>query len=136
MAINAIDIYRQHHGEHHVTWEECKAMFDTAERVRTVEESEALNRRTDPFIVVSASGMLTGGRVLHHIASFGPDAMPGQSDANELIDWMAKVPAPEITYITHGEPDSCDALRFRVDHELEWKVRVPEHLESIDLLLP
>lgn len=127
MAINAIDIYRQHHGEHHVTWEECKAMFDTAERVRTVEESEALNRRTLRIF---------GREVPIEAEVIQLESLSGQSDANELIDWMAKVPAPEITYITHGEPDSCDALRFRVDHKLEWKVRVPEHLESIDLLLP
>jgi metallo-beta-lactamase family protein len=41
-----------------------------------------------------------------------------------------------MTYITHGEPDSADALRFRIDHELGWNVRVPEQLERIDLLRP
>ncbi len=36
---------------------------------RTVEESKALNRRRGPMIIISASGMLTGGRVLHHLAA-------------------------------------------------------------------
>ncbi|MCB0997304.1 MAG: MBL fold metallo-hydrolase [Acidimicrobiales bacterium] len=36
--------------------------------VRTREESEALNARPGPMIIVSASGMATGGRVLHHLA--------------------------------------------------------------------
>jgi metallo-beta-lactamase family protein len=36
---------------------------------RTVEESKALSARHGPMIIVSASGMATGGRVLHHLAA-------------------------------------------------------------------
>src|SRR3546814_18177478 len=48
-------------------------MFDVATFVNTVEESKALNRQRGPMIIISASGMITGGRVLHHIEAFGPD---------------------------------------------------------------
>jgi metallo-beta-lactamase family protein len=41
-----------------------------------------------------------------------------------------------MTYITHGEPDASDALRFRIEHKLGWKARVPEHLETIRLERP
>jgi metallo-beta-lactamase family protein len=41
--------------------------------VKTVEESIALNRQHGPMIVISASGMATGGRVLHHLANRLPD---------------------------------------------------------------
>lgn len=180
MGTDATEIYHHHHDEHHVSWEDCKAMFNLAERVRTVEESKELNRRSGPMIIISASGMLAGGRVLHHVASFGPDpknaivlsgfqaggtrgavlargerhlrlfgrdveiraeviqieGLSGHADANELLAWMGQAEPPEMTYITHGEPDSADALRFRVDHELGWNVRVPEHLERIDLVRP
>ncbi|MBI3811301.1 MAG: hypothetical protein HY283_03720 [Nitrospirae bacterium] len=37
-------------------------------------ESERLNSRPGPMILISASGMATGGRVLHHIKAFAPDA--------------------------------------------------------------
>ena len=180
MAIDATQIYRRHHDEHHVSDGECQAMFELAHRVRTVDESKALNTRPGPFIVISASGMLTGGRVLHHVVSFGPDprntivlsgfqaggtrgaalargdqvlrifgrdvpiraevvqieSMSAHADANEILTWLGAAPAPEMTYVTHGEPGSSDMLRFRIDHELHWNVRVPEHLERVSLSNP
>jgi metallo-beta-lactamase family protein len=39
----------------------------------TVEDSKSLNALTAPAIIVSASGMATGGRVLHHLARLLPD---------------------------------------------------------------
>lgn len=73
MAVDATDIYHRHHDEHHVTWEDCKAMFELAKRVNSVEQSKELNTRQGPMIIISASGMLTGGRILHHLVSFGGD---------------------------------------------------------------
>ena len=42
-------------------------------QIRTIEESEALNRPSEPCIIISASGMATGGRVLHHLKHMLPD---------------------------------------------------------------
>ena len=74
MAINATDIYHRHHDEHHVSQAECRAMYEVATMVRTMEESKALNMRRGPMIIIAASGMLTGGRVLHHLVAFGQDS--------------------------------------------------------------
>ena len=41
--------------------------------------------------------------------------------------------APRIVYLTHGEPDAADTLRGRVQRELGWRARVPEHLERVEL---
>ena len=48
-------------------------MFGVAKMVRTVEESRQLDGLRYPAVIVSASGMATGGRVLHHIKALGPD---------------------------------------------------------------
>jgi metallo-beta-lactamase family protein len=40
---------------------------------RSPEQSKAINRETGPCVILSASGMATGGRVLHHLARRLPD---------------------------------------------------------------
>ena len=40
---------------------------------RTVEESKAINAARGPAVIISASGMATGGRVLHHLLQRLPD---------------------------------------------------------------
>lgn len=41
--------------------------------VQGVEESKELSYNSMPKVIISASGMATGGRVLHHIKAYGPD---------------------------------------------------------------
>jgi len=41
---------------------------------RSVEESKAINNVKTPCIIISASGMVSGGRVLHHLVQRLPDA--------------------------------------------------------------
>ena len=39
----------------------------------SVEESKAIRTAERPFMVVASSGMLTGGRIMHHLKDFLPD---------------------------------------------------------------
>lgn len=73
MATNATDIFCNHADEHRLSPSECRAMCAVAEYVNTADESRALNHRTDPMIVLSASGMATGGRILHHFKAWLAD---------------------------------------------------------------
>jgi metallo-beta-lactamase family protein len=73
MAISATQVYQQHVEEHDL---EMQALTSTGagplepdrlEITRTVEASKRLNRLEGPAMVISASGMATGGRVVHHL---------------------------------------------------------------------
>lgn len=74
MAADATRIFRHHLDEHRLSAEQCAAMSKEVAIVNTVEESKRLNTLTFPSIIVSASGMATGGRVLHHLKTYAPDA--------------------------------------------------------------
>ena len=49
-------------------------MCSAAQIVNTPEDSIALNQQRMPMVIIAASGMATGGRVLHHLKAFAPDA--------------------------------------------------------------
>ena len=73
MATNVTRLYRAHGEEHRLSPEECEAMCAAATYVNTVEDSKAINARHGPMMIISASGMATGGRVLYHLETFAPD---------------------------------------------------------------
>ncbi len=73
MAIDATELYRRHGGDHRLQAEACRAAFSVARYVSDVEESKRVSASPMPKVILSASGMATGGRVLHHIKAFGPD---------------------------------------------------------------
>ncbi|MGE0641649.1 MAG: MBL fold metallo-hydrolase RNA specificity domain-containing protein [Thermoanaerobaculia bacterium] len=79
MAIRATEIYRQASPEFDEETVELvrRKMNPLAanrfQRARTVAESKALNDRKEPAVIVAASGMATGGRVVHHLAQKLPD---------------------------------------------------------------
>ena len=58
---------------HKLTEEECEKIFDDTKFTSTVDQSKRIFEQKVPSIIISASGMATGGRVLHHIAHYGPD---------------------------------------------------------------
>ncbi|MFN3304044.1 MAG: MBL fold metallo-hydrolase RNA specificity domain-containing protein [Roseateles sp.] len=137
--------------------------------------------RARPAVVISASGMATGGRVLNYIETLAPqprhhiafpgfqaggtrgarmvagereikirgrwvpvnaeishlDGLSGHADADGLMQWLRATYAqaarpPQQVYVVHGEAAAADALRCRIQDELGWPVRVPQHGETVD----
>ncbi|MEW6703310.1 MAG: MBL fold metallo-hydrolase [Pseudomonadota bacterium] len=73
MATDATRIYHAHRTEHRLSPEQCDAMCHAATIVNKPDDSRALSARRGPMVIISASGMATGGRVVHHLKAFAPD---------------------------------------------------------------
>lgn len=67
MAIDVSDIYCQFHALHRLSTADCQRMCRTVKYVESVEGSQALSELRYPHIIIAGSGMVTGGRILHHL---------------------------------------------------------------------
>jgi metallo-beta-lactamase family protein len=80
MALSATDLYLKHTEDHDLDFARGEKNGGDPLSVhefhlaRTVEDSKKINDVKTPCIIISASGMVTGGRVLHHLALRLPDA--------------------------------------------------------------
>jgi metallo-beta-lactamase family protein len=68
MAVHTTHLFESHAGEHRLSNAEVRALTHSATMVNSTDESKALASRHGPMVILSASGMATGGRVLHHLA--------------------------------------------------------------------
>jgi metallo-beta-lactamase family protein len=82
MALSATDLYLKYKEDHDLDYVKEEGSDGKGDPLdvhqfhltRSVEESKAINNVKTPCIIVSASGMVSGGRVLHHLALRLPDA--------------------------------------------------------------
>jgi len=178
MAINATAIFTAHPDDHRLTERDCRRINDAATYVRDADASQALDRDESAKILISASGMVTGGRILHHMKHYAPDSrttilftgflaggtrgaammagaetvkihgghvpihaeirmldmLSAHADAAGVIDWLRGLARPpRHVFVTHGEPDSSDRMRVRIQEELGWDCSVPDYLDRVDL---
>jgi metallo-beta-lactamase family protein len=78
MAISITEMYMRHHEDHVLSFTDEEKIGNPLDAhnvhyMRSVEDSKKINNVKTPAIIISASGMATGGRVLHHIAQRAPD---------------------------------------------------------------
>ncbi|MDR8728095.1 MBL fold metallo-hydrolase RNA specificity domain-containing protein [Burkholderia pseudomultivorans] len=131
MATDVTDVYRHHLLDHRLTMSEADALGHAATMVRTVEQSKAIAERQGPMVIVAGSGMATGGRVLHHLSRYAPDAR----NTIALVGYQAAgtrgaaLAAHEPTLKIHGEyvrvrarVETISALSAHADYEeiLAW----------------
>jgi metallo-beta-lactamase family protein len=73
MAQTATALYQRHRRLLRAPAREIANLTDGVTLVTTPQQSRALSAARFPSVIVSASGMATGGRVLHHLAAMAPD---------------------------------------------------------------
>ena len=73
MAVNASDVFCHHLRDHKLNEKECRAMCAFAYYVPDAEASKALDTDPMPKVIISASGMATGGRIVHHLKFYASD---------------------------------------------------------------
>jgi metallo-beta-lactamase family protein len=79
MAASGMEIYRYYASEHDLSEglsvrPDFQFSLDRVRVTRSVAESKAVNKLAGPGVIISSSGMMTGGRILHHLRQRLPDA--------------------------------------------------------------
>lgn len=137
MAINASELFCHHVAEHRLSPAECRAACSVATYVNEAEDSAALDHNGYPVIIISASGMATGGRVLHHLKHFAPQHKNTILFAGFQADGTrgARMVNGEREIKIHGrmvpiraEVDILDMLSAHADRGeiLDWLKSAPE----------
>ncbi|CRX38246.1 MBL fold metallo-hydrolase RNA specificity domain-containing protein [Estrella lausannensis] len=178
MAVDATEIMERNMSEHKLPKKLCRDVCAVAEYVSTVDQSKAIDMDPSPKIIISASGMLEGGRVLHHLKRYAPDpksaivftgfqapmtrgarilsgekevkvhgelvpvrahiealeSLSSHADMKESLDWLRGfTKMPSKIFLTHGEKESSEALKKRIEEEFDVDVYIPKYLEEVEL---
>ena len=73
MATTATALYQKHRKLLRIGAREAATLTDDVTLIGTPQESQRLTRSRWPKVVISAAGMATGGRVLHHLKAMAPN---------------------------------------------------------------
>ena len=91
MAINASDIYARYPEDYDLNGEQLigsQNVFDGqhVKLARTVDESKQINDVSGPAVIIASNGMMTGGRILHHLEQ----RLPHERNTIVLAGFMAE----------------------------------------------
>ena len=136
MAVSAVSVYCSHLDEHDFEMkslmaEACVLETGSVHMVKTTEESKALNQYKDPCVIISASGNLAGGRILHHLKSRLSDPrntvlfvgyQPEGSLGRLIFEGKKEVKIYGKRIVVRARIESLDGLSAHADSEelLEW----------------
>jgi metallo-beta-lactamase family protein len=78
MAVAAMEVFRKHGDEHDFSEAQGHGVAESlaspwVRMAKTADESKAINGHAGPGIVIASSGMMNGGRILHHLSRRLPD---------------------------------------------------------------
>ena len=70
MAVHTTELFEHHRQDHRLSRADTQALTHSATMINSLDESRALASRHGPMVILAASGMATGGRVLQHLAHY------------------------------------------------------------------
>jgi metallo-beta-lactamase family protein len=136
MAIDVTELYLRYDRYHRLTAQQCQEAFSVAEYTRTVEQSKELNTRVGPMVLIAGAGMLSGGRILHHLRAFAPDRrntllLTGHQAAGtrgaDLLQGASHVKIHGRKVPVQAEMATLDGMSAHADHSelLDWIGALP-----------
>ena len=131
MAINATEVFEAHPADHRLTRQECSEAFDPVTYVTEAEDSKELTASRRPKVIISASGMATGGRVIHHLKRFAPDSrntivfagfQAGGTRGSDMIHGARKIKIHGEYVPIKAEVANLDMLSAHADSDeiMQW----------------
>jgi len=131
LAINATEVFANHPDDHRLSREQAEAACSLPRYVRDAKESKRLDDDPMPKIIIAGSGMATGGRVLHHLKVYGPDArntilftgyQAGGTRGADLVNGTKEVKIHGQYWPMRAEVRNLDMLSSHADGDelLKW----------------
>ncbi len=131
MAQDATDLWCRFDGEHSLPDQEVASVCSLASYVQTTEDSKRLNSSPYPSIIISASGMAEGGRILHHIAHYAPHAentilfagfQAGGTRGDRMVRGEREIKIHGQMVPVRARVENLSALSSHADYEelLQW----------------
>jgi len=130
MAQSATGIYTKYLDEHCLNQGHCLALESGVKYINSVEESKKLDSSVFPSIIIAASGMAEGGRIVHHLKSFGQNPkntilFTGYQASGTLGDRIVNKKSREIKI--HGQI-------FNFEAEVLMMSNMSAHADSEEIL--
>jgi metallo-beta-lactamase family protein len=138
MAISATHLYRQYLDENYPGNEIEDGLFDFSQLTYVTEQSQSvgLNDIKSGAIIISASGMATGGRILHHLAN----RLPRKEDTVLFIGFQVEGSRgrdlldgkPEIRIFGELFPVYCDVQKVEGSSAHADRTELRQWLQGFD----
>lgn len=131
MAVNATKLLCKFKNEHKLPEGVCSDVCNIATYTHTVEESKALDNSAMPIVIISASGMATGGRILHHLKNFMGDEnntilftgfQAGGTRGNRMVNGEKRIKIHGDFHPLRARVENLDSTSAHADYEeiLDW----------------
>jgi metallo-beta-lactamase family protein len=151
MAISTVELYCELTSEHDIEMKEledkhlCPIEGPSVRFCQSVDESKALNHLSGPAVILSASGMLNGGRILHHLVHRLPDPdtvllfVGYQAEGTlgrRILEGAREVEVLGQTLHVAAQVEEIPSLSAHADARelMEWLVAIPEKPREIFLV--